>query len=183
MVITRTMVATDALLQKTHGEARHSAAGVPGIKSAEFTFDVSECKTVFGRWLAENILTTRRDDDLSILWVKLRQTEADISLADITEKMRRNSVRSPSDLEAVIKLFNAWSQGQKQFVEVYGEAMFQQRSIAFEWPVLGSRAAENIESPAAYFDLCAARIRAFKPVSVRTGGGEEPPASFGVTAR
>lgn len=183
MVITRNMVATEALLQKTHGSTVVRAGAVPGIQSADFKFDVSECKSGFGRWLAEHVWTTRRDDDLSTLFVTLRQTEMDISLAGVMEAMRKISVRNADDLERVSKLFTNWHQEQRGYAGAYAGEVFRPRSVVFEWPVLGSRAAEHIESPAAYFDLCAARIRALKPLKVRTWEGKEPPESLGVTAR
>ena len=68
-----------------------------------------------------------------------------------------------------------------KFGAMHGEPFFKRRVIRYEWPVLGSHAAERIDDPAAYFDLCARRIRVLNPRRVRAMvTGAEPPESFGV---
>ena len=173
-------VATEALIQKRFpGSRRPHPAMKPGIISADFEVIPSDCTTAFGRWLAERVTTTRRDDDLSILSLTLKPTEMDIALLDLTRRVTATSIRNQNDFERLLKQLEVWSLEKKAFADAYGDHIFQQRTVAFEWPVLGSRAAEGIESPAAYFDLCAARIRGLKPARVCLRfTGEEPPESL-----
>lgn len=180
MTRTCNFVATEELLQKqSPGSRRPHPSMKPGVMSANFQVNPAECKTAFGRWLAERISTTRRDDDMSILNLTTRQTEIDIAVADMAKRVTSNSIKNQADFDRLLAQLGSWISEKQAVATAYGDHLFQHRTVEFEWPVLGSRAAEGVESPEAYFDLCAARIRAMKPskVAVRWTG-EEPPKSF-----
>lgn len=173
-------VVTQALYEKLSGKKYLPATpySKPGILSYRISFSLDDCKTEFGRWLAERILTTRRDDDLSILSITLKKTEMDISFACFADKFKLTSLKQESNLTDLEHAFQNWIAEQKQWMACYGDLVFSNRVIEFDWPVLGSRAADGIENPARYFDFCAGKIRHLKPAAIRTRMGEAPPDSF-----
>jgi hypothetical protein len=176
------LVATGALAAKLFPEAtaRNSAHGKPGIVSCDVSFDPSDCSTKFGRWLAEHVPTTRRDDDMSRVMITLASTEAEIALAAFADSLKSMPIHNADTMEVALKKIEAWAATQRKVAAGYGDHLYTRRTIEFEWPVLGSRSAEGIESAAAYFDLCAVRIRAMKPMKVRLWNGQEPPVELQV---
>lgn len=176
------LVATNALAGKLFPEAtvRNSAHGKLGVVSCDVPLSPSDCSTRFGRWLAERVPTTRRDDDMSRVVITLASTEAEIALAAFADSLKSVQIHNADDLGSALKGMEAWAESQRKVAAAYGDHLYTRRTIEFEWPVLGSRAAEGIESAAAYFDLCAARIRAMRPVKVRLWDGQEPPVELQV---
>jgi hypothetical protein len=179
---TCSLVATTELVEKMNPTAtvRNTPHSKPGIMSAPFSVNPADCKTTFGRWLAERVRTTRRDDDMSRLSITLRKTEAEIALQAFAESLTGLSVRDADHMAAALRKIEAWVAQQRQTAQAYEDHLFTHRIVHFDWPVLGSRAAESIEDPAKYFDLCAARIRALRPQAVRLWDGQEPPESLQV---
>jgi len=177
------MVATYETIQRLTKQARppHPLC-VPGIMSAPFRFNPADCKSAFGRWLAEHISTTRRDDDLSRISLTLRHTEIDLKVQELTKKMTAHSIRSEADFNSMLSMLEKWSHEQRAMLHAYESHFFQHRVIEFDWPVLGSKAAEGIEDPAAFFDLCGAKIRRLSPIGVKIWNGDSPPATLRVTA-
>jgi hypothetical protein len=159
------LVATEAVARK-HTPDAAPPSGLPRLGSIQISFDPSQCRTAFGRWLAENIRTTRRDDDLSVVLLESPRTRAEQALADFTKSV---AIRAASEQEFVVRLeeIESWVADQRKVLKVYGSRHFDRNWITYEWPVLGSHQAEGIEDPNGFFDLCAARIRAMKPRSVR----------------
>lgn len=176
-VVTDELAQKYATLRPDHNHPRFK----PGIATIDLAVDPQKCETKFGRWLAERISTTRRDDDASILRLTLPRTEADISLAAFCERLKAHSIRDASDHEAVMQQVERWIGEQRKVRAAYGDMLFSPRTIHFEWPVLGSRAAEGIDRPEAYFDLCGRQIRWNKPTKVLDWQGNEPPASLQIS--
>jgi hypothetical protein len=176
-------VATLDLIRKLNPDReiqnRHHNS-VPGIMSCDIVVHPEQCKTAFGRWLAERVWTTRRDDDLSRVRVTLGKTEAEIAMCSFATELQSQRIRDSIEFSLVLKRMEGWATYQRNIQGAYGDHLYAYRTIDFEWPVLGSRAAEGIEEPAAFFDLCAARIRAMKPRAVRVHDGQQPPVSLQV---
>ena len=173
------LVATDALLEKKFGELpAHRVNAVPGIRSAPFDFDPAQCRSSLSRWLAENIKTTRFDDDLSILHIQLQQTEEGLHFRALGEKLLKANPTSETQSIELLSSLEKWIETRKKYHAAYGDACFEKRTVQFAWPVIGSHAVGGVEEPAAYFDLCAAQIKAMSPVSVYTRGGGVCPLKF-----
>jgi hypothetical protein len=181
-IVTCNLVATLGTIEKFFpGASQRLRHPELGIISADFQVDTSRCKSKFGAWLAKNISTTRHDDDGSWLSIQLNRTEADFHLAELAKELTALSVRNEAQFGEAVARLESKLDYLKRLVAMHGEAFFERRVIRYEWPVLGSRAAEHIDDPAAYFDLCARRIRALNPRRVRAmATGAEPPESFGV---
>lgn len=181
-IVTCNLVATAETLEKFFpGASQRLRHPELGIASADFQVDTSRCKSKFGAWLAQNIFTTRHDDDGSWLSIELNRTEADFHLAELAKELSAISVRNEVQFGQAVARFESKLDYLKRLIAVHGDEFFRRRVIRYEWPVLGSRAAEHIDDPAAYFDLCARRIRALSPRRVRAMvTGAEPPESFGV---
>ncbi len=178
------LVATQEVIQQTFPDSRPPRLDCkPGVMSANFSVVPNDCKTAFGRWLAERILTTRRDDDLSRLVVITRNTEEDLHVREMAQRMTNRHIKTIADMERLHKDMSAWIEERKKFAAAYGETLFAARAVDFDWPVLGSNAAGGIRDTGAYFDLCARLIRQMRPARVYVAHShEEPPASLGVYA-
>ena len=177
------MVATDAVIDAQFRDNCPSyPQRRPGIRSAEFAVDPGSCGTKFGRWLCERVSTTRRDDDLSRLIITLPGTEEDQHVKQMAMHLTSTHIRSAEEAERLFLDMTAWIERRRKFHAAYGESCFKARVVAFEWPVLGSAAAEKTEDPAVFFDLCAARIREMRPKRVRLWDGAEPPPSLNVVS-
>ena len=176
------LVATvETLAEHFPGRVNLDAYHEGGIMSATFSFSPSECKSKFGAWLARNIRTTRRDDDLSVLNIELNTTHMEMWVQDLAKSMNSVRMKSDADFERELAKIEGQLQNLRSIKEMHGPDVFKYRTIAFEWPVLGSRAAEHIKDPAAYFDLCARRIRQMRPRRVWVMATKaQPPASLQV---
>jgi hypothetical protein len=184
-VVTCNLVATTETIEKHFpGATQRLRHPELGIASADFQVDTSRCKSKFGAWLARNIATTRFDDDASWLSVELNRTEADLYFAELArfvEGLSASPICSEAQLTQAFARIESKLDYLKRLFAMCGNSLFEFRTIRYEWPVLGSRAAEHIDDPAAYFDMCARRIRALNPRRVRAMlTGSEPPESFGV---
>lgn len=152
-----------------------------GIMSAPFPVDPTGCKSKFGAWLAERTITTRRDDDLSILRITLASTQEDLHVREFAKSMANRPIKSAAAAEALHQRMLDWIEERRKVIAAYGDHCFQQKTVHFDWPVFGSAAAGHLATPEEYFDLCAKLIRQMRPVSVKTWDNEYPPESLGVT--
>ena len=74
-----------------------------------------------------------------------------------------------------------WIVEQRNTQGCYGDDLFKRRTFVYDWPVLGSRAADHITDTSDYFDFVARKIRIVHPVKV-SFLGESPPESLQVFA-
>jgi hypothetical protein len=163
-----TLVATDATIEAAFGPApTHTEHGTPGIRSARFEVDTDLPRSRLGKWLAERLLTTRRDDDQSALSITLHVTEEALHVREMAKKLSTQNPQSTADAERIFGSLETWIEQRRSSIKAYGDTSFAQRTIAFDWPVLGSLAAEKVQDPNEYLNICASRIRALKPVSAR----------------
>lgn len=182
-MITRTvtLVANQDAIERYHpGAALRNDPGLnPGIVSAAFPVDPTKCKSALGRWLAEHILTTRFDDDASLVKIVIPATEEGLHIKELAKKLaQQQRVESAAEAEAVYAGLEKWINERRKLLMVYGSALFEYRVIAFNWPVFGSRAAGGALTPEAYFDECAKMMRTTGGVILKTGFGEVPPDSL-----
>lgn len=175
-----TLVATVAALEAAGHSVTPQVSGKPGILSAEFAISPQDCATAFGRWLAERVPTTRRDDDLSTVMVYSSESDAELALREFADALRSRRLRDIDDIDRLAADMAAWSEKRRRIAGMYGESAFAPVAVSFAWPVLGSAAAGGITDPAEYFDLCARLIRRMRPSRVRLWDGSEPPASLNV---
>lgn len=124
------------------------------------------CATPLGRFLAETIGSTRRNNPASAVRILNPETHAGKMLAaairewnDRLEHPASRNLRSADALEAVIasitrRVFQVGTIATSD----PGGAPFKTSIGEFEWPVLGSRAAGEIEIPEMFFDFCARKI-------------------------
>jgi hypothetical protein len=143
--------------------------------------DPSKFKSKFGLWLAESVATTDRDDDLSNIWITHRDTTWDRYAAQFAERLRSIRPDDAAGIEAALAEVEAWARRQREILGMYGDTLLKCPRQPFAWPVLGSRASDGIELEAeAYFDLCAARIRALRPLAVTDYRHVDVPESLNV---
>lgn len=160
----------------------HTHQFTSAICSADFPITPEKCQTKFGRWLAERICTTRFDDDLSTLVLVNSKTDADMVVHNMAENLKLQTFRTKSDMDRLLTRLRDWCEKQEKFDAVYGDSLYKHSSTTFHWPVFGSSAASNAQSPEEYFDKCAGLIRSMKPKRVYVfHSNEEVPESFGVT--
>ena len=179
---TVSLVATPDAIRKYFPDARDPRPlAKQGIMSADFPLNPSACRSKFGRWLAERVATTRFDDDLSVLSVHLPHTEEDIHVRNYAARLSVSAVRTEGDVKALHAQMLAWIEERRKVIAAYGDSCFRHRTVPFQWPVYGSAACREAETPEQYFDLCARMIRQMNPSLVRLfSSGETPPESFGV---
>lgn len=161
----------------------HNSEWMPdGPVSADFPIDPNDCKSKFGRWLAETIPTTRFDDDFSTLRLTLRATEEDLHVQEAFERLGAMRIRCKEDFQTFQRHLQDWLKERRSFFEMYGDSLFKPRIISFQWPVFGSADCREASTPPEFFDLCAARIRALKPAAVTHFATKaEPPESLQLT--
>ncbi|MBU4280024.1 MAG: hypothetical protein KKG11_06315 [Gammaproteobacteria bacterium] len=175
---TTTIVTTNKLFKKLHPEQEIFGHSSKGITRANYTFNPNDCNTKLGAWLAERILTTEHVDDYSLLFIESKSTDSELSLNELLERLKSTSIRNSDELKQALSRMEDWCQLQRANKIAFGDIMFKKCVITFNWPVLGSRSTGDIETPAAYFDLCAKMIIDMKTLNIRIGGtGESPPSS------
>lgn len=165
------LVATPEFIRQFHPEARDPRPNAkPGIMSAPFPIVPETCRTALGRWLAENIITTRFDDDASSCAVLLPATEMGLHVRECGERlMRAQALPNAAEAEELFQRLEAWIAQQRKVIAGCGRLAFQYRVIQFQWPVCGSAAADGAKTPEDYFDVCARLIRTTGGVIVRAG--------------
>lgn len=176
------MVCTLELIRKLNPGQNvvNTPHGRPGIMAMTVDIDPSKFTSKFGLWLSESISTTSRDDDLSNVWITHRTTQWDAHVAQFAERLKATRPIDMASVETVLTGIETWAQDQRPLVSMWGESLLSQQRELFAWPVLGSRAADGIEEPEPYFDMCAGRIRAMRPLAVTNWRGENVPESLQV---
>lgn len=178
---TVSLVATTELIRKFFPEASEPRPlAKTGIISAPFPVAPSACKSKFGAWLAERTITTRRDDDLSILRVTLPATMEELHVREFAKSLAHTRVKTADAAEKLHQRMAKWVEERQKFIAAYGDHCFEQKQVHFDWPVFGSAAGDHLETTEEYFDLCAKLIRQMNPIAVRTWDNESPPESFQV---
>lgn len=173
---TVTLVATPAAIDRYFPGS--DLAIKPGIVSAPFPIDPASCKTALGRLLAENIPTTRFDDDLSRVRILSPQTSESRRIKELAKRLAES--QRVESREAADKVYA----GLTKFAADRMAALkndwsgFNFSVINFNWPVFWSRVASNARTPEAYFDECGKMMSATGGVvlSVGTGGVQIPDA-------
>ena len=141
-----------------------------GVMSADFPISPQSCRTALGRWLAETILTTRFDDDASQCRILLPATEQGLHFRELAERLlSEQEIRSLEEAERRFAALEAWIKRQRQLAKVYGRTTCEYRTFLYQWPVFGSVAVGDADTPEAYFDFCAGRIRSTGGVVLRAG--------------
>ncbi|MBE0548552.1 MAG: hypothetical protein IH627_13075 [Rubrivivax sp.] len=154
-----------------------------GPISADFPLDPSNCKTEFGRWLAETINTTRFDDDFSRLTVTLGVSEEDLHVREALERFGACRIRNARDFERFQTQVRTWLESREKNVRMIGDFCFHPRAWTFQWPVFGSASAREAATPEEFFDMCAGHIRALKPAKVlHYATKAEPPSALQVVS-
>lgn len=178
------LVVTEAVA-RAHSPAAVKGKPRPtsGIISINLPIDPSRCQTTLGAWLADRIQTTRFDDDLSRLTLAWPKTELRLSADEMIRTLEGNPLRCYQDLEGFEQTVTAWLAERRKLLAAYGDILFARPFVPFAWPVFGSAAAAGAESPEAYFDYCARKIRVLQPTQIRAWDGSEPPESLMRTIR
>lgn len=170
------LVATSETIKRYFPDAQSKS----GVMSASFPISPGNCRTALSRWLAENVLSTRFDDDASACSIVHPATEQGLHVRDLGKRlMECSQVRSADEAERIFADIEAWVSRQRHLIQVYGKHPFQLRVTRFQWPVFGAAAAEGAQTPEAFFDVCAGQIRATGGAIVSVGmSGVRPPQSL-----
>ena len=161
------LVVADAFVQSPQAcVPRPTTAARADVRSFDFAFEPAQCSNRLAKWLAENIPSTRADDDRSTVWVRLPVTIEATHFRELGKKLSLVNPTSLAQVQAIIDDMCAWAIGRQSAYESGSTDLFSDNFIQFEWPELGSPAANRVVDPAEYFDLCARRIRALHPKSV-----------------
>lgn len=187
---TVSIVATPNALKRYFPDAEHCSR----MMSAPFPVNPNLCKTVTGRWLAQTILTTRRDDDFSLLQVEMPVTDAGAMLTnlglDVSGRAEYDKTSGyiyrgylltrKSDLDQAIAKITVELEKIKKHAHVFGDSFFKMRRPHYEWPVFGSAKAEGhrVTTPEQFFDFCAEDLRSMGARILSAGGlsgGAVPP--------
>ncbi|MBU2734274.1 hypothetical protein HAQ00_00710 [Acidithiobacillus caldus ATCC 51756] len=142
-----------------------------GILSADFPVDPGKCSSKLGQWLAENVATTRRDDDGSRVRLLMPVTEAGARLSH-TARHHALSITDQNDLQRRIATIRYELDMLERTVAMYGSSLFDYRVESFEWPVFGSRDGgwhDGVQTVEEFFDFCARRIRKMGSVVLYAG--------------
>ena len=139
----------------------------------DFEVDSSKCVSKLGAWLAEHVLTTRRDDDASLVSIVLPVTNAGALITNLGKAISKESysgggrnypsfpgylLTDKSDLERAIKNIRAELDFIEQQSRLFENAEFTVKTSFYQWPVFGSAAAgwsEGVNTPEKFFDYCA----------------------------
>ena len=180
------LMATEAMVRRHHPDFRGVRPGcAPGICSADFRVDLSQCRTALGRYLADKIATTRREDDASRVRVQLPENAAGHYLCAIGERMSRSRNLTAAGLARGIEEARAQLAELEAVHAMHGEGLFWPRVVDYEWPVFGSIAggrASGVDTAEAYFDLCARAIRSLGGKILSVGIFRECPSAEDISA-
>ena len=176
MFSTVNFAVTDEIYRKLHPEEPiKRRSGRTNAHNVAIKIEPALCTTPLGRWLAAHVKSTHREDDESTLFITLPYTEEDFQLREFSYSRQGVHLRNPDDLHVLHERIKHWMTDRQKVLRQYGEDCFSLRVIRFDWPVLGSRAANGVFLPAEYFDFCAKKIREQHPKRVMTFDGDEPP--------
>lgn len=150
----------------------------PGIMSAEFSVALDECQTKLGLWLAQNISSTRHDDDGSSCSIVIPATEQGLQLQELgTKLINQSELRTREEFEQTLEHLESWIGRQRARARMAGESYLAYRVIDFDWPVFGSARSNYASTPAAYFDECGKQIRQTGGVIISAGLSRSAPPS------
>ncbi len=171
-----TLVATDAMIQQYLPDAATSnGPRPPGVRWADFAVDRDRCETKLGRFLADHITTTRRDDDASHVWIVAPVTDAGAALQHLCKAYAdRNDyqVLSEAEFNARVQKLRAALDAAEARVRTFGQCEFDLRQVQYEWPVFGSHAGgirDGVDTPEKFLDYCGRAIRQTRGVIIRAG--------------
>ena len=138
------------------------------MASAKFRVNPDNCRTKLGRWLADNICTTRFDDDFSNLNLVLDVSNAELEAKELAELIKDTKIRDREAWDDLGVHINAFIEKRKQVIDMHGENCFALKTIQFAWPVYGCKTVAEAKTPEEYFDKCASMIRRLSPIKVYT---------------
>jgi hypothetical protein len=168
-MVTREIMATDATIQEWAPLVRSISNGsVIHLRSAEFPVNLDKIETKLGRWLAENVFTTRREDDASRVSLLFADTGAATAVRGLTADVPA-AIRDAAALESELQTIEHRIAQMRRVREVYPGWGFDFRIETFAWPVFGSQRAAAAKTTEQYFDLCAKMIRASGAVILSAG--------------
>lgn len=164
-------------------EIRDMVTHNTGPNSLNYEVEPERCTTQLGAWLATHIDSTRFEDGGSRCSVVLPCTEEGLRVLDLANKLPAyKQIQSPSEAEELYTMLEGWIEERRGKLEMYGDDLFGFRVIEFEWPVFGSKAADQVKTPEAYFDCCAKQIRDLGGVILKAGvNSTELPESIAQT--
>lgn len=132
------------------------------LQAVNVEVNPEKCKTKSGAWLASNVTTTFRDDDMSILKITHRFNPIDSGLykiaSDLIGHINANAGKSSIvDFETVSQSVSKAIVQTRKKLKMSGSLADKNRVTFFEWPVFGSKGT-NAETPEQFFDECAREI-------------------------
>lgn len=162
------LVCTPEIASRYYPEAR--APYTRSILAPHFPITPENCATKLGRMLAEHISTTLRDDDASRCTLIMPVTEIGVHFTEMGKKlMTEKLIINETSAEGFFQLMEQFIADRRGEIAMYGDHVFHLRTMQFEWPVFGSKAAADAETPEAFFDLCGRQIRQLGGMILRLG--------------
>lgn len=154
----------------------------PGTLLETHAVNPELCETDLGRWLAEHILTTERNDEASLCHILMPGTNFGMHLQALSDLLGFGiKVDKPAGVR-ILELVQQWTIHRRRYLSVYGDANFELATIRYDWPVFDYEDAWGISTAEAFFDECAHDICATGGIVLAAGLNRAAPPEFIVQA-